>query len=125
METESSRDTLYGDSLRIIKRTDLGNELWETKITKSRSFGGIEKQFAELIELDDPHWDGRSFDGGYKFWDWGGVVSGWASLDFTGLDGTPNPGMAVSDRDGRSYTIHLTAAYLNKLRNWDGMSPIT
>jgi Ca2+-binding RTX toxin-like protein len=125
VETESSRDTLYDDSLRIIKRTDLGNELWETEIIKSRNFGGQEKVFADLVAFDDPHWDGWSFDSGFKFWDRGSVVSGWASLDFTGLSGTPNPGMAVADSDGRSYTIYLTAAYLTKLRNWDGMSPIT
>jgi hypothetical protein len=123
VEKESWKETLYDDSLRIIVEKDLDNADWDTKLWKSREYGGVRLNFVEGITFDEPYTnnDGRTFTDHYHFNDRAGVNS-WKTAGIFSMNGGQSgwSGWYEPD-DGPSRPQAFSQTAVDRLMAWKGL----
>ncbi|WP_262028555.1 calcium-binding protein [Microvirga sp. Mcv34] len=124
VEKFSWKSTLYDSSLRIIEEKDLGNQAWDTKIWKSREYGGVRLNFVEGITFDAARIEeGRTYKVFLHFLDRPGVMN-WDGVGIYALavDQTGNwDGWILYDL-GNSSPGTIAEMYVQRLKDWDGLA---
>ncbi|EIM30458.1 calcium-binding protein [Microvirga lotononidis] len=124
VEKISWKSTIYDNTLGIIEEKDLGNENWDTKISKSREYGGVRLTFHESVSYDTAVTNGsRTFTDYLIVFD-RPDIGDWAVYGMYG-NGAPSWGGWIEDDSGSVTETSFISGIVNLLRNWDGISPFT
>jgi Ca2+-binding RTX toxin-like protein len=116
-------ETLYDGAYWIIEEKDLGKEEWDTRISKSREYGGQRLNFFEGITFDDPRTEGgRTYKAYFESHDRPGVMNWWRVGMYAMDEDQGGDWLGwVQDDSLNSGRGTIPAAIVQKLKSWNGL----